>query len=380
MPQGNRPERRFLKVPLDRLLDQWRDLKPQLVGLWVVLAGYLFARAIAPGGDRGSREGVLVGARKMSSRDLYRIAASANQRQLEGLVNVGLAGWRGDDLRLVDFPTTAVERYERQRAAAAKGGRAKAARSAESSGTSSALGSATSSTHGTGRSSTHGTGRSSAHGSSTGNGSTASVARAPGTADRDPDPDRDRDPPPLPSSPGRMGAPAGVLGEKHNGPEGFERWWSIYPKARPSWRAKALQVWVREDLEGEADEVIAWTEHKKRSAIWLKVVDGEPWFYVPTPAKLLADGQWRRSGPWNGSGASARPIRSGGPAAKDGARLPAPPEAVKATVAHRNLMALLADVDASEDKKERARQKWIAENPGVLAPWLREPQPNGVPS
>jgi hypothetical protein len=43
----------------------------------------------------------------------------------------------------------------------------------------------------------------------------------------------------------------------------------------------------------------------------------------------------------------------------------------KATIAERNLVALLRDPDVEPDRKAAAKQKWLERNPGRSPPWDR---------
>jgi hypothetical protein len=143
----------------------------------------------------------------------------------------------------------------------------------------------------------------------------------------------------------------------------------MFLKTRPGWRGLALECWVAEDLEGDADEIIAYCHHQAGSRQWRqRGPAGEEYFYVPTPWNLLKKGAWRKKGPWR--------------------RPPAPPVAVvdlqhetKALLAYRNLMAVLSDVDLAEDQKEKARRQWLADHPGQSPPWAQQPNhENGRPA
>jgi hypothetical protein len=117
-------------------------------------------------------------------------------------------------------------------------------------------------------------------------GSAPRRARAPS----DPDPSRRR--PPDHPDPDRSDHPTEA------GPEGFERWWSAMPVPRqrqprdprvwPAWRERALEYWVRHDLEGEADDVLAELERRKLSDAWVKT----PW-YIPSGINFLRAASWR---------------------------------------------------------------------------------------
>lgn len=80
-----------------------------------------------------------------------------------------------------------------------------------------------------------------------------------------------------------------------DGPEGFERWVRAMPVLRRPrsaavarrWRDENLAFWCRHDLEGEADEIVAELERRKRSFNWRKG-------FVPSPINFLRAASWRR--------------------------------------------------------------------------------------
>lgn len=64
------------------------------------------------------------------------------------------------------------------------------------------------------------------------------------------------------------------------------------PRVWRVWRERALEHWVRHDLEGEADQVLAELERRKRSDAWTKT----PW-YIPSGINFLRAASWRARRP-----------------------------------------------------------------------------------
>jgi hypothetical protein len=182
--------------------------------------------------------------------------------------------------------------------------------------------------------------------------------------------------------PGRVGqrAPHGA-GDPGTGPEGFERWWPEFCSIRPCkpwWKPLVLEQWVAEDLEGEADEIRAFTRWKAKHG-WRQQPGPEGQSMIPTPRILLARGGWRKPGPWNTPAAAPAPpprsrSRETQPEVVDLQQV-----GVNVTIPHRHLMEFLADIDVSEEDKIREKRRWIETHPGELPPWARQPdqQPNG---
>jgi hypothetical protein len=128
-----------------------------------------------------------------------------------------------------------------------------------------------------------------------------------------------------------------------------------------------LDLWVAEDLEGEADEIRAFCRYKARSHQWRqRGPEGQPRHYVPTPWRLLKKGEWRKLGPWSSTPAPAAPERS-----KSHQTTPQVVDAglVDVTSAVGWLDQLLADPDIDEPTKERHRRDWAAAHPGQQPPW-----------
>jgi len=197
-----------------------------------------------------------------------------------------------------------------------------------------------------------------------------------GSGSRDPlDPDPSL---PVGGTGGREGSPSRG---NSRGPEGFESWVRLYPKAwREGWRARALELWVRDDLEGIADVVCRYTAHRlKTDPAWRqKGPSGERSYYVPTPWNFLGRGGWRRPGPWEHEGPQPEQLERERPRARASATTPEVVSAgmVNVTDAHGYLLELLADDEIDEGTKERHRRAWQADHPGKRPPWLQ----NGGPS
>lgn len=60
------------------------------------------------------------------------------------------------------------------------------------------------------------------------------------------------------------------------------------PRVWPAWRERCLLLWVREDLEGEADEILAELERRKRSTAWTETPG-----YIPSGYNFLRAASWR---------------------------------------------------------------------------------------
>jgi hypothetical protein len=165
---------------------------------------------------------------------------------------------------------------------------------------------------------------------------------------------------------GGEGSPHGV---DETGPEGFERWWAAFTAIRwcaPYWRPMVMDQWIALDLEGDADEIIAYCRwHYQHTPKWRRRGPNGP--YAPTPRELLKGLPWRKRGPWNSAAAAPPRPRSS----------ETQPEVLNAgmvdvTPAKAWLDQLLSDPEIDEQTKERHKREWIREHPGQLPPW-----PNG---
>lgn len=79
-------------------------------------------------------------------------------------------------------------------------------------------------------------------------------------------------------------------GDEEAGPDGFERWWAMTPKAEPSRRPEALATWNRERLEIEADDIIDYVLGQLATPAWRR----EGGRYATGPLRLLEGGNWRK--------------------------------------------------------------------------------------
>jgi len=126
-----------------------------------------------------------------------------------------------------------------------------------------------------------------------------------------------------------------------------------------------MEQWIEQDLEGETEEIRAFTRWKAEHT-WKRRARGpEGQSMIPTPRVLLARWEWRKRGPWN-SPAAAAPPRT-----KSHQTTPQVIDAglVDVTSAVGWLDQLLADPDIDEPTKERHRRDWAAAHPGQQPPW-----------
>lgn len=158
---------------------------------------------------------------------------------------------------------------------------------------------------------------------------------------------------------GRRRAPRGAE-DPEAGPEGFETWWALFPKTRARWREDALSRWVAQDLEGETDEILAFTRHQMDSPTWKK---GE--YYVDSPRDFLRTAGWRKRGRWNAPPAAAPPR----PRSSETRPEVLHAGLVDVTGAHGWLLELLGDAEVDEQTKERHRRQWMSSHPGQTPPW-----------
>ena len=72
-------------------------------------------------------------------------------------------------------------------------------------------------------------------------------------------------------------------------PEGFKTFWETWPKSdRKGGKAKCLEVWRSQRLEGEASSVIAHVAHMASTDAWRKN-GGE---FIPGPLVYLNQRRW----------------------------------------------------------------------------------------
>jgi hypothetical protein len=130
-------------------------------------------------------------------------------------------------------------------------------------------------------------------------------------SEQTPDPESGSPPPeaPHPNDPihlsttiARAGGPGGSDALPRSGaeagPEGFERFMVAmpvpaerqprHPRVWPIWRERMLVHWIRHDLEGETEEILAELERRKATEAWRS----RPW-YVPTGINFLRATSWR---------------------------------------------------------------------------------------
>lgn len=116
-------------------------------------------------------------------------------------------------------------------------------------------------------------------------------------ADDEPEPNPENEPFPEPGPGGSGGRPrcslprrcwsASMVSERRMvsaAPKGFERWWAVWPDTpRKVDRDDALAVWLAQDLEREADRIVAHTLTCSGSDQWTR--EGGRW--MPAPVRYL---------------------------------------------------------------------------------------------
>jgi len=60
------------------------------------------------------------------------------------------------------------------------------------------------------------------------------------------------------------------------------------PRVWPVWRDRCLAFWAANDLEGEADEILAEVERRKLSTAWVRTPH-----FIPSGINFLRSGSWR---------------------------------------------------------------------------------------